>query len=186
MLNNSSDAKLLYIDSFLTEYQCNFLIQKSSGRLSSRFRTSLSDGRTGYVFRDENDVTLKVRSYIAKEAGCDIDHVSPVELVRYEPSSGFCHHYDGWWRNYTCLIYLNDDFTGGHTRFPLLDVHGVVPKQGCSIFWENARDGANLRVHGHEALPVMAGVKYIAVAWAEVCPVDRDKLSGTPPVLVRH
>jgi predicted 2-oxoglutarate/Fe(II)-dependent dioxygenase YbiX len=86
-----------------------------------------------------------------------------IRFYRYDVRQTFAPHYDGSFRRpngeqsqVTFMIYLNDDFVGGETKFDLRYPHGevsVVPKAGMAILFLH-----HLR---HEGAPVQRGRKYV-------------------------
>jgi prolyl 4-hydroxylase len=78
---------------------------------------------------------------------------------RYEPGQRFAPHYDGaFWRDQregselTLMVYLNDGFGGGTTRFHDFDVD-VVPRTGSALLFQHRLL--------HEGCEVTSGVKYV-------------------------
>lgn len=78
---------------------------------------------------------------------------------RYEPGQYFAPHYDGAFRRdeherseLTFMIFLNDGFGGGTTRFPDFAVE-VVPKTGMALFFQHFLL--------HEGAELHSGVKYV-------------------------
>lgn len=78
---------------------------------------------------------------------------------RYEAGQRFAPHFDGSFQRdrkeeslLTFMIYLNDDFGGGATRFEDFDVT-VTPKTGTAIFFQHRLL--------HEGCRIESGVKYI-------------------------
>jgi len=78
-------------------------------------------------------------------------------FYKYEPGQRFKRHIDGSYvRNeeeasyFTFMIYLNDDFEGGHTSF---QYHDVKPKKGTALVF----------YHGmkHTGEELLAGTKYV-------------------------
>ena len=82
-------------------------------------------------------------------------------LYRYDTGQRFAPHADGRFKReggeesrLTWMIYLNDDFTGGETRFYLYeDVLSVRPERGMALVF--------VHEHVHEGAPVAAGRKYV-------------------------
>ena len=83
-------------------------------------------------------------------------------LYRYDPGQKFDRHFDGYIErggecsHLTLLIYLNDDFEGGQTRFfPFhLDREVTVgPRRGTAVVF--------LHRQLHEGAPVLRGRKYV-------------------------
>ncbi len=77
---------------------------------------------------------------------------------RYQPGQRFASHYDGAFvrgpterSQLTFIVYLNDDFEGGHTDFDL--GVSVAPAAGSALVFQH-----HLR---HEGCPVTAGRKYV-------------------------
>lgn len=69
-------------------------------------------------------------------------------------------------RVYTGILYLNDNFEGGMTEFPALDVT-IAPKAGRLVVWQNM-PGGSTGTHPmsiHAGLPVTGGEKSILSFW---------------------
>ena len=78
---------------------------------------------------------------------------------RYEPGQRFAPHFDGSFQRdrkeeslLTFMVYLNDGFGGGSTRFEDYDVE-VRPKTGTALFFQHRLL--------HEGAKVQSGVKYV-------------------------
>ena len=139
---------------------------------------------------DEHDLAKfikeKVKSLISsgRLGGCfngvsaDKDF-EDVQVVRYAQQGKYDPHYDATecgddlgvpcianQRIATVLMYLNDDFEGGETRFPHLNV-SVKPKKGKALFFwvsdQRSRLVYNETLHGGD--PVRTGEKWIATQW---------------------
>jgi hypothetical protein len=89
------------------------------------------------------------------------------QIIRYGVGGHHGPHADAWplltERYFTVVCYLNDDFEGGRTWFPSLG-YRATPERGKAILFP-AR-------YVHCAEPVVAGEKYVCVAW----------IIGRPPV----
>ncbi|MBV9409208.1 MAG: 2OG-Fe(II) oxygenase [Candidatus Eremiobacteraeota bacterium] len=84
-----------------------------------------------------------------------------VQLVRYEPGGFFYTHQDATaspreWRKLSAVVYLNDDFTGGTTSFPVLD-RIITPRTGHALLF------VPHLVHGAEL--VERGEKFVLTFW---------------------
>ena len=88
-------------------------------------------------------------------------------VVRYSPGNFFTAHtddvYERNYRYFTLVCYLNDDFKGGRTVFPLLN-YAVTPRAGKVVVFPST--------YLHRADPVINGEKYIIVSW----------ITGKPPI----
>lgn len=132
------------------------------------------------------DIKDKVTKLITNQSlGQCFAGVSPdtdfedVQVVRYTTHGKYDPHFDATecgddvgikcvshQRIATVLMYLNDDFTGGETRFPNLNI-AVKPKKGKAIFFwvsdKMSRLIYNETLHGGD--PVTSGEKWIATQW---------------------
>ena len=82
-----------------------------------------------------------------------------LRMYRYRAGQRFEPHMDHWYRPrenqvtlHTVLVYFNDDFEGGETRFREQLEQTIIPRRGlAAIFQHKVR---------HEGCPVRRGVKY--------------------------
>ena len=82
-----------------------------------------------------------------------------LRMYRYRAGQRFEPHMDHWYRPaenrvtlHTVLVYFNDDFEGGETRFQEQLEQTIVPRRGrVAVFQHKIR---------HEGRPVRRGVKY--------------------------
>lgn len=84
-------------------------------------------------------------------------------FYRYDPGQKFAPHFDGCFRrskgeesHLTFMVYLNDEFSGGETRFYSYESNlraSVRPKRGMALVF----------IHNqlHEGAPVVTGRKYV-------------------------
>mmetsp|Transcript_8692 Transcript_8692/g.15653 ORF Transcript_8692/g.15653 Transcript_8692/m.15653 type:complete len:255 (-) Transcript_8692:58-822(-) len=108
---------------------------------------------------DESAVVESVLARVATVAGCSLENVERLVLVRYMPGETFMKHHDGAQRPKTVFVYLNDVKEGGETQFPHLGLK-VRPKCGTAMMWSNilprtdeTSEAAADRRMDHEALP---------------------------------
>lgn len=153
--------------------QCIELVLAAKGvGLVPDWRTTQAAGRTGTRIPD-TEAALVLRRRLAAFAGVPVDHVEPVEVVRYDVGSGYGRHQDGSHRSATLLVWLSEELTyaGGHVDFPEVgrQYRGAA---GDAILFRNTASTV------HEALPVQQGVKWVAVCFAQGRPVDVTKPSG--------
>lgn len=102
--------------------------------------------------------------------------IEPLQFLKYEKDGHYSPHIDGesvflidnfqlpvWRRNtkrdYSTLIYLNEDFEGGEFEFTNLKVK-IKPTTGTVITFPS--DHRFL----HAALPVTSGIRYCIVIWS--------------------
>lgn len=108
------------------------------------------------------DVKMRttIRPLIKDFWSVDLTEYAGTQLVRYTPGGWYETHQDAGAdfedRYFTVICYLNDNFAGGHTRFPYLS-HAAVPETGKAIVFPSK--------YFHRADPVIEGEKYVVVSW---------------------
>jgi predicted 2-oxoglutarate/Fe(II)-dependent dioxygenase YbiX len=109
------------------------------------------------------DVRPDVERRFARFIGADASPrfvLSRFELIRYEPGGMFALHQDALTsdarRRFSILAYLNEEFEGGATSFPMID-RALRPSRGQGILFPSA--------YLHEGEPVMSGRKYVMAAY---------------------
>jgi prolyl 4-hydroxylase len=146
------------IDNFITKEACKAIIDfyeenntfersrvtvGTIDRLVSSHRTSSSAMMEASLTMP---IVLDLKTKIAKLLDCEIAKIESLQSVRYYKDEEFKPHYDSLHiknRKLTCLLYLNEGFTGGETYFPLLN-YGVAPKLGRLLIFKNLRDDGSL------------------------------------------
>jgi prolyl 4-hydroxylase len=126
-----------------------------------------SDGATIHPLIEDPAIHALNRR-IAMASDTHVTQGEPLQLLRYQPGQQYRNHLDFQRgpnpRIRTALVYLNDAYRGGETRFPRigLDVKG---NPGDAIVFQNAiGDRADL-MSEHAGLPVESGTKYLASRW---------------------
>lgn len=174
------------IGGLLSRDECAELIDYCEAACFSRSRVAERDGIghkdvVATAIRSSSSVVLQNRNHpllarlyreCAAREGVELHHIEHIQCVRYKRGQKFRAHFDGGVnlpRLTTYLLYLNDDFTGGETYFPLLDL-SVAPVAGsCLRFPSCDREGRVLWQSEHGGLPVGDGVKYALNIWIR-CP----------------
>ena len=139
--------------------------------------------------QEENKVTKMIASKALELVGqmpdcfgkvTVADNFENIQVVRYTKNGKYDPHYDGTecgegtemheclknQRMATLLIYLNDDFEGGETRFPNLN-RSIKPKKGSAVFFwvSDPKTGMLFKETLHGGDPVLVGEKWIATQW---------------------
>ena len=191
------------IDNFISEDECNFLIEAAQDCLQPSTVTGsskeagrrISTARTSWTCRlHRDDLPILMNSVIMKLTNKPLEHIEHPQLARYESTQQFKPHYDaydeknptlkdtledGGNRLVTILIYLNDVEVGGATKFPSLNIE-VQPKRGMAVvFFPATVEGKLDRGALHAALPAV-DTKYVAQIWVRQSEYVGDVLSGSP------
>jgi predicted 2-oxoglutarate/Fe(II)-dependent dioxygenase YbiX len=179
---NQEHCSLYIIENFLNKEQCQILIdayENNYQRLGEKTGVQFWDGR--YIqFHDIIESETRAASimqqirhiasmYIMNEFVCEAPiYPDTAQIVRWEAGMEMKPHADNMMpdgspnysshRDFTSIIYLNDDFEGGHTFFPSQNAR-VAPKAGSLVLF-----GAGYEfVHG--VTKVTAGKRYIYSGW---------------------
>ena len=143
-----------------------------------------SSGRTCHVTwlaHDEDTVVQTIVGAMAAVAGLDSHHAERLQVIRYSNGGEYKPHFDSYdldtecgrrctarrgQRMHTALLYLNDDFVGGATRFPRLGFE-VHPCEGAVLTFDNCEKGSTHRHEKslHAGAPVEKGEKWAATIW---------------------
>lgn len=107
------------------------------------------------------------------------------QLLFYSPGGRYEMHSDAdiyfpglkkWTRNfdrdYSVLVYLNDDYVGGNITFNLFN-YSYHPQKGDVVFFPSGYQ------YMHSATPVKKGFRYAIVSWCAV--KESRKLRDEPP-----
>jgi len=189
----SRDPWVITMDNVLTAEEAEILIELGANegyvrssdvgkRLADgTFDSKVSDFRTSYNAWCQDDcyrdpVTTRVIERISNLTGIDDTNSEYLQMLKYEPGQYYKAHHDYIVHNrdrqqgvriLTVFLYLNDVEEGGGTNFDTLDIT-VEPKTGRALLWPSVLDDEPHEKDGrttHQALPVIAGVKYGANAW---------------------
>lgn len=159
------------IDNFLSPKECEDLIIFSEQRGYEEAKVSLPQGaemmkniRNNYrLIYEDSDLADKYWAKIKTACPAEIDNWQAVGLneqfrfYKYQSKQRFKRHIDGRFsRNeneesrITFMVYLNDDFEGGETKFDAVD---IKPKSGMGLCF--------IHEQKHEGSPVTQGTKYV-------------------------
>lgn len=176
------------IDDFLTDEECDYIMGVSKSKFQpSKLMTEKDEkgfGRDSFsaelhVFPND-EVLNSIRSKAARLIKMPESHFEYFQCLYYDPGQEYMNHYDTFdettdrgkklvfekgQRKYTILAYLNDDFEGGGTHFPNLDLL-VQPKKRRIVIFNNLDENNQvLKASFHAGLPVTKGRKYSVNIW---------------------
>jgi len=160
-----TEPLLWEVDNVYTEAECrDFIgfIDRSSPTLATNNAMYRDQDR---VIKDDREIAAdlfrRLRPHLPEQiAGLRLIGLNErLRMYRYRVGQRFEPHMDHWYQPnekritlHTILVYFNDDFDGGETRFQEQIEQTVVPKSGkVAIFQHKIR---------HEGCPVRRGIKY--------------------------
>jgi predicted 2-oxoglutarate/Fe(II)-dependent dioxygenase YbiX len=85
----------------------------------------------------------------------------PYQALKYREQEEYRDHYDGGsesGRAISAVVYLNDNYEGGHIEFPNFKVK-IKPEKGMLILFPSNY------AYRHIAHPIISGTKYALVTW---------------------
>jgi len=144
------------------------VVDERSGRhVPNPIRTS--DGAT-FAWLIANPAVHALNLRIAAASGTEVAQGEPLQVLRYRPGQQYKNHLDAIagldnQRVLTMLVYLNDGYKGGETRFVRsgLTVRG---RKGDGLLFRNIlANGRPDPETEHAGLPVTSSTKLIASRW---------------------
>jgi len=197
MREDSAAPKIGVYESFLNHRCCKWLIGRARPRLErSRVfapdgKGAVTDTRTNSAFEFDllslDAVLLLVRARIAQAAGFAPFALENINILHYATGQQFARHFDfldpevpghaqeiaaKGQRVATFLVYLNDEYTGAETEFPLLEKRFRCRTGGALLFFNVELSGAPDRRTLHAGLAPRAGEKWLLSQWIRGRPVQ--------------
>ena len=184
----SEAPKVTRFPALFTRAECRYLaaaaeplfepaktVEEHTGReLRNPIRTS---DTAFFPWVGENPAIHALNRRIAAASGTRPEQGEPLQVLRYRDGQEYRPHIDAIpglanQRVLTMLVYLNDDYEGGETRFLEAGVT-VRGKQGDALLFANTDgEGRPNQQAMHAGLPVTKGVKLLASRWIRERPVE--------------
>jgi len=153
--------------------QASILNLAGEGRLDDKIRDAHS---CSIPHLAEDMVVHAVNRCIAAATGTPWVNGEPLNILKYAPGQQYKPHHDGTGadnvtvREQTALIWLNEQFEGGETDFPMIKVR-VRGSVGDMLVFRNVTDKGEIDQRMiHAGLPVTEGVKWMASRWIQSGP----------------
>jgi hypothetical protein len=168
------------IKNFITHEECEFLISfenenlHKSGVLINSTQNLHSKSRECFEKfheHDSHEIVTTVLNKCSKIVKKPVNFFERVHIVKYKTGGYYNCHQDatrmmpGYDRTYTIIIYLNDEYEGGETNFPLLNKSYKLSKGDALFFHNYNTDLSYTSLSTHEACIVKSGEKYVANFW---------------------
>ena len=147
--------------------------EKTGNQFLNPIRTSET---AGFPWMAENPAIHALNRRIAAISGTDAMQGEPLQVLRYSVGQEYKPHFDAVpgmdnQRVLTVLVYLNEDFEGGETRFLDLDLT-IRARAGDALLFSNVgEDGRPNPRTMHAGLPVTRGAKLLASRWIRERPL---------------
>ena len=190
------------IDNVLTSPECDELIELGNPNLKTA--TTLGENIEGYRTAEgswlfnNTPLTEKVIQTVSKLTNTPNENQEAIHIVKYEIGGEYKEHHDFFnikqasaalgvagQRIKSCLFYLNDDYEGGETFFPIKKIK-VTPRKGRLLIWDNVNEnGKEDNESLHAGLPVISGTKYIAIIWIRERQFKFDNIKKLPTQKVK-
>lgn len=114
---------------------------------------------------------------IAAATGTDVRQGESLNVLHYAPGQQYRDHVDTLphaanQRIATVILYLNEGYAGGETRFSASGLN-FAGRAGDALFFHNVTpDGSPDPLSRHAGLPVTQGAKWVATRWLRAAPFD--------------
>ena len=122
----------------------------------------------------EDLVINRINRRIARLSGTKYCWGEPLQILRYTAGQQYRPHFDALpgvsnQRQLTAILYCNDEYEGGETSFPVMDIT-VKGSAGDMLLFSNIEESSRSdRGSEHAGLPVTLGEKWIATRWIRQC-----------------
>ncbi|HET6409609.1 MAG TPA: 2OG-Fe(II) oxygenase [Chthoniobacteraceae bacterium] len=177
----SSDPYIALYPGLFSPAECKYLAVIAAPWLEKAMVTAESGGTQFGGVRDadssaishltEDLIVQRINRCIAAATGTQTEWGEPLNVLRYRQGQQYRQHHDGCGsgdgttRIITALIWLNEQFDGGETEFPKLNIRVRGGLGGMLVFRNVHADGSQDDRLIHAGLPVSHGVKWLASRW---------------------
>jgi len=170
---------------FISDDDCEYIIKTatplfSESQLVSGGTENVRKSETAWLPKDDPMVEKIIRK-TCELTNIPFEHAEKLQVVKYQPGGFYNAHYDascddkkecvefeknGGQRIVTLIIYLNDNYEGGHTEFPNLNKQYKLNTGSALRFYSLEKNGNQCHpLSLHSGTPVQSGEKYIANVW---------------------
>jgi prolyl 4-hydroxylase len=185
----SRDPRIMTVENVASPAICDWLIEKArpdrkaaSVRITATGKVQQSDSRTNSTTSFNPfkmniilaALRLRISTLTGLSSGMEIMNILHYTVgQRYEPHFDYIAASDaeavrltqGMQRVLTFLLYLNDDYEGGETRFPRIPWQHKGRKGNAMFFWNVDRQGKPDQMTLHEGSAPTKGEKWILSQW---------------------
>ncbi|HWT12729.1 MAG TPA: 2OG-Fe(II) oxygenase [Allosphingosinicella sp.] len=151
-----------------SDFRPSFVVDLQTGE-EQRDPVRTSDGSViHWLIEDPAIHALHLR--LAAASGTTVEQGEPLQILRYRPGQEYRNHRDAVpgfdnQRVLTMLVYLNEGYDGGETRFVRTGLEVKGRKGDALLFRNTLADGRADPMSEHAGLPVTRGTKLLASRW---------------------
>lgn len=177
--------KPIVYQNVVTPAEADYIIKTSEQSFSEStivggFNTKVRKSKTTWLYNTDPKIA-SIISRICRLGDVEYENAEALQVVKYEPGGYYNEHHDACCDNdpkctefvqksgqrmLTMLIYLNDDFTGGETEFPKLNLKIKAPKYGGIMFRPLEKNSNRCHPYAlHKGTPINSGIKYVCNVW---------------------
>jgi prolyl 4-hydroxylase len=184
----SSEPKVTRFPALFSDAECDFLVQAAAATLmpsvvvdprtgEQRPNPVRTSDAAGFPLVQERPAIHALNRRLAAASGTEVSQGEPLQILRYRAGQEYKPHFDALpdaanQRVLTFLVYLNDGFEGGETRFLSTGLE-VTARKGDGLLFRNASDdGRPDPKSQHAGLPVTSGEKLLASRWIRAHPLE--------------
>ena len=196
---NLQDPYIGTLDNFLTDSEIDYVLNADfkdllhPGRVGGVGGKELSEHRTSWNIAlpsGTDPVLIQIANKLCSLIKRHPNTMEEMALIRYRPGEYYLPHVDAYdyiygnitddlhmsQRVLTVIMYLNDDYLGGHTNFPELDI-SITPKKGRALLFHNVRENANFAnpLSKHQGQEVTQGTKWLLMAMFRLDALDHNR-----------
>lgn len=188
----SESPRICVFEQFASPDICEWLIERGKPRshrahvydpqigAGGQIREARTNSSAEFGVVHSDLVLMLLRNRIANSVGLPVQSLESTSLLHYAPGEEFAPHYDfldtsvpGFAREVgtkgqrvaTFLVYLNYDYTGGETEFPLLGISFKGARGDALLFWNVDRSGEGDPRTRHAGKPPASGEKWVLSQW---------------------
>lgn len=186
----SRDPRIERIDGLLSPEECAFLIELAEPRMrratifheaEQRFVEDpiRRSDKAAFPIVSEWPFVRAINCRIAAATGSPVECGEPLQVLRYQEGQEYRAHVDAIPgmdnpRVLTALVWLNEDYSGGETRFSELGLAERGATGDLLVFANTRDDGSPDSRTRHCGAPVTTGIKYLASRWIRSRPPGED------------
>lgn len=187
----SVSPKIILVEDFLSDEECDYLIQKAEPHLHRSevvnlkgYGNEINEARTSFGYFMSNfpkdPILTSIEDRIEQLSSIPKENGEALHILRYEVGGEYKPHFDffdpntlggaqclsrGGQRVATVIMYLNTPSKGGDTIFPKL-VLSIQPKKGSALLFYNCLPSGQTDPRTlHGGSPMVEGQKWIATRW---------------------